>query len=145
MKLQNETLGTLKRQIRNYAINHGDNENGFAEVRMKVPSESLVAIKRQIREYIVEPKANTENCAEVKITTARELPDSEFQEIVKNLSQKFGKKVVAERRVDKNILGGIIIQHGDKVIDGSVASQLKQYNKMMSKFDIKKIGVTSAV
>ncbi|MDR3349143.1 MAG: F0F1 ATP synthase subunit delta [Acidaminococcales bacterium] len=110
---------------------------------MKLKNESLAAIKRQIRSYAV--GAQSLSGAQVKITTARELPPNEYDAIVKRLKGKLGREIFAERKIDPRIIGGIIIQYGDKIIDGSVARQLRQYNETMSKVDVKKIGVTNAI
>jgi ATP synthase F1 delta subunit len=110
---------------------------------MKIKNESLAAIKRQIRGQAA--SGQPAGGAQVKITTARELPAKEYETIVNKLALKLGGEIFAEKKVDPEIVGGIIIQYGDNIIDGSVARQLKQYNEMMSKIDVKKIGVTNAV
>jgi F0F1-type ATP synthase delta subunit len=110
---------------------------------MKMKNESLVAIKRQIRGYAVDDAQASG--VEVKITTARELPPAEYAAIVGRISRSLGREVFADKKVDPKIIGGIIIQCGDKIVDGSVARQFRQYNEMMSKADVKKIGVTNAL
>ncbi|MDR2007136.1 MAG: F0F1 ATP synthase subunit delta [Acidaminococcales bacterium] len=110
---------------------------------MKLKNESLAAIKRQIRDY-ADGDQNSSG-APVKITTARELPPDEYEEIVNSLKRKLGREIFAERKIDPKIIGGIIIQYGDNIIDGSVARQFKQYSEMISKIDVKKMGVTDAV
>lgn len=96
---------------------------------MKIKNESLAAIKRQIRGYTIGERQKSG--AQVKITTARELPPAEYEAILRKIARKFGREVFAEKAVDPKIIGGIIIQYGDNVIDGSIARQFKQYNEMM--------------
>ena len=112
---------------------------------MKLHYESLSSIKRQIRDYAINPETNQAAVATVKITTARELPEQEYQGITSSLSKKFGREVFVEKEVNPDIIGGLIVQYGDNIIDGSVVRQLKQYKEMMAGIDIKKIGVTDAV
>jgi ATP synthase F1 delta subunit len=112
---------------------------------VKVPGESIAAIKRQIRDYILDPAKGGGEEAEVKVTTARELSEKDWAAIIGKISKRLGHEVFAERTVDKSIIGGIIVQVGDNVYDGSVARRFKQYNSMMSTIDVKKIGVTGEV
>lgn len=112
---------------------------------MKLHYESLSSIKRQIRNYVIDPESHQTAVATAKITTARELSEQEYQSIASSLSKKFGREVYLEKTVNPEIIGGMIVQCDDNIIDGSVARQLKQYKDMMAGIDIKKIGVTDAV
>lgn len=112
---------------------------------MKITSESLASIKRQIRNYAIDSESHQSAIAQVKITTARELSDSEYQKVASDLSSKFGRQVFVEKVVDPEIIGGMIVQYDDNIIDGSVRRQLSKYKDVMAGVDIKKIGVTDAV
>src|SRR5688572_6523629 len=60
----------------------------------------------------------------VQVTLARE-PSAEMQkDIAKRLSEIFSKDVTPHVSVDRRILGGIIVRHKDKVIDGSLRRRL---------------------
>ncbi|KAI8820584.1 F-type H+-transporting ATPase oligomycin sensitivity conferral protein [Fimicolochytrium jonesii] len=48
-----------------------------------------------------------------------------------NLIEK-GSKVVVNNKVDSNILGGLIIDFGDKTIDLSVASKINKLNRLLT-------------
>lgn len=65
------------------------------------------------------------NILEVKITTATAM-DSQTEELVKKvILQKVGdKKLVINSTIDKDILGGFIIDLGNKVYDASVRNKL---------------------
>jgi F-type H+-transporting ATPase subunit delta len=60
----------------------------------------------------------------VQVTVAREATPEMQQDIVSRLSEIFGKTVVPHVQVDRRILGGIIVRHQDKVIDGSLRRRL---------------------
>ncbi len=111
---------------------------------MKRHSESIAAIKRQIRDYQAQPQNGLEH-VDIRLTTARELDGSEYDAIVARLSKQIGRELFVEKTVDPAIIGGLIVQVGDKVLDGSVVRQLKKYNEVMTDIDVKKIGVTNAV
>lgn len=59
-----------------------------------------------------------------KVTSAIPLTDSERQSLETKLRQQFGSQLVFEYSVNPEILGGVIVRAGDKVIDGSVSGKL---------------------
>ncbi|HET9441273.1 MAG TPA: ATP synthase F1 subunit delta [Longimicrobiales bacterium] len=60
----------------------------------------------------------------VAVTVAHEPSAELHQEIRRSLSEIFEKTVVPHIHVDSRILGGIIVRHEDKVIDGSLRRRL---------------------
>lgn len=60
----------------------------------------------------------------VDVTVAHEPSAELHQEIRARLSEIFDKTVVPHVNVDSRILGGIIVRHEDKVIDGSLRRRL---------------------
>jgi F-type H+-transporting ATPase subunit delta len=68
---------------------------------------------------------NHRNEAIAEITTAAPL-DQTQQNLVKDaLERSTGKSIIMGTRVDPNILGGVIAQVGDRLIDGSVRYRLQ--------------------
>ena len=49
----------------------------------------------------------------------------------RQLERITGKDVVIETKIDQSIIGGVIVQIGDKLIDGSVTSQLRSLQKQL--------------
>ena len=62
--------------------------------------------------------------ATAEITSALPLTDAEKDAVRSDITSKVGAQTVAFR-VDPDILGGLIVKVGDKVLDGSVAGQLE--------------------
>ena len=60
----------------------------------------------------------------VDVTTAVPLDDALRETISNKAAQDLGKKVVLRERVDKSILGGIIMSVSGRRIDASIATQL---------------------
>ncbi len=60
------------------------------------------------------------------ITSARELSDDDKAGLVDALAKRYGKKVVAEVRVDESLIGGARVQVGDDVVHASVRDTLEQ-------------------
>lgn len=66
---------------------------------------------------------------DVKATFTKELTDEQKKKLIDKLSQKTGKEINLEIKIDKNILGGGIIKIGDKIIDGSIRRELDNWRK----------------
>jgi F-type H+-transporting ATPase subunit delta len=67
-----------------------------------------------------------------QVTTALPLSDSEATVVSEHLASITGKKITLQRSVDPSIIGGIIARIGDKLIDGSIASQLQALKRQMA-------------
>ena len=66
---------------------------------------------------------------DVKATFTKELTDEQKKKLIDKLSQKTGKEINLELKIDKDILGGGIIKIGDKIIDGSIRRELDNWRK----------------
>ena len=60
------------------------------------------------------------------VTSAVELDDERRQSLIGRLQEQTGKQVVIEERVDPGLLGGIIVRIGDRLVDGSARTRLRQ-------------------
>lgn len=60
-----------------------------------------------------------------QVTTAIALTDNEKEKFRQKLRSQYGDNLEFVFRIDQSILGGAIVQVGDKVIDGSVATRLE--------------------
>ena len=63
---------------------------------------------------------------EVELTTAVELSDEEADRIVSQIEQAAGRRVEATRKVDPNMIGGVILQAGSQRVDASVRGRLER-------------------
>lgn len=61
----------------------------------------------------------------VEVTTAVPLEDSEVERITNFISGLIGREVVVTAHVDEEILGGLVIQIGDRLLDGSARARLE--------------------
>ncbi|MGC8856977.1 MAG: F0F1 ATP synthase subunit B [Anaerolineae bacterium] len=68
--------------------------------------------------------------ASAEVTSALPLTKEEEEIIKKEILSKVGAQAVTFR-VDPNILGGLVIKVGDKVLDGSVAAQLEDLRQSL--------------
>ncbi len=61
---------------------------------------------------------------DVEVTVARPLDDQRLAEVAGRIGSALGKEAVVSQRVDESIIGGLVIEFGDKRIDASVRRQL---------------------
>jgi len=62
----------------------------------------------------------------VELTTAFELSDDEASSIVAQIEQASGRTVEASRKVDPELVGGMILQAGSLRVDASVRGRLER-------------------
>ena len=70
--------------------------------------------------------AAEERILDVELTTAHELSDEEFGRILGRIEQASGRKVQAERHVNPDLIGGIVLQAGSMRLDASVRGRLER-------------------
>ena len=63
--------------------------------------------------------------ASAEITSALPLTPEEADKVKRDVLAKIGSQATVTFRVDPNILGGLVVRVGDKVLDGSVSGQLE--------------------
>ena len=64
-------------------------------------------------------------------TVAAALSQGQQEQLVAKLEQVTGKTVLVSTRIDKSILGGIVVKLGDKPIDGSVIRRMQSLQKQL--------------
>ena len=69
---------------------------------------------------------NESDIIPVKVITSSALNDSEMQILINNIESKLNKKVSAKNEVDPDIIGGVKLMIGNKVVDGSISHQLRK-------------------
>ncbi|MBO0707152.1 MAG: F0F1 ATP synthase subunit delta [Candidatus Dormibacteraeota bacterium] len=65
-------------------------------------------------------------------TSAVPLSDEDRERLVADLSRRFQREVRLQTRVDPSILGGLVVQVGDQVIDASVQTRLQQLRRQLA-------------
>src|SRR5688572_29321269 len=69
----------------------------------------------------------------VEITSAVELDQSIVQQLGDRISEQTGRKVELSSRVEPDILGGIVVQVGNSVLDASVRNRLEQLRRQVAR------------
>ena len=69
----------------------------------------------------------------VEITSAIELDKDIVKQLGDRISEQTGRKVELSSRVEPDILGGIVVQVGNSVLDASVRNRLEQLRRSVVK------------
>ena len=92
--------------------------------RLDLVPEIAQVFRRLLNEY--------RGIAVAQVTTAVPIDERQRTQIAVRLGQRLGKRIEIETRVDPSILGGVIAQVGDNVIDGSVRGRLERLRRALT-------------
>ncbi len=68
-----------------------------------------------------------------KVTSAVELTDAEKEKIKLGLEKKTGKTVMLECKVDKSLIGGVMVDMDGTILDGSLRRKLQDVKEVIGK------------
>ena len=97
----------------------------LAETLAVMAERGDVDLVNRIYASFVEQLERKLNVAIVDVTTVVPLDDHLREVIINKVEADLGSKIVLRERLDKSLLGGILITAGGKRIDASVASKLE--------------------
>jgi F-type H+-transporting ATPase subunit delta len=80
----------------------------------------------RIADRVVELGASTRAKAVAEVRSVVELSDDQQARLVTALKQATGKDVEIKVVIDESVMGGLLVQIEDEVIDGTVRTRLKQ-------------------
>jgi F-type H+-transporting ATPase subunit delta len=75
--------------------------------------------------------AEEEGILDVELTTAVELSDDEARDVIGQIEKASGRKVEATRRVDPDLIGGLVLQAGSMRLDASVRGRLNRLGRQL--------------
>lgn len=71
------------------------------------------------------------NIVSASLTSSEPLSDEAIANIKARLVEHLGKRLELEVKVDKSLIGGVVLRLGDQVIDGSLKGKLKSIEKAL--------------
>ncbi|MDT8409257.1 MAG: F0F1 ATP synthase subunit delta [Wenzhouxiangellaceae bacterium] len=69
----------------------------------------------------------------VNVTSAVEMQPEQVEKLSQRLRERFGSEIEMETEVDQDLIGGIIVRAGDRVIDASVRGRLEQLGRQLAR------------
>ena len=94
-------------------------------VRVLVDNQRVLLLP-EIADIFESLKAEAEKTVNVVVDSAFELSADQRAKIASALKQRFGQEITLACNVNQELLGGIVIRAGDKVIDGSARTRLSE-------------------
>lgn len=65
------------------------------------------------------------------VTSARELDEKDYQQLEKYFGERFSRKMILKKKIDRDLLGGVSVLVGDHVFDDTLKNQLEQIKQRM--------------
>ncbi|HEU0219401.1 MAG TPA: F0F1 ATP synthase subunit delta [Gallionella sp.] len=92
-------------------------------VRVLVDNQRLLILP-EIAAIFEALRAEAEKTVNVVVDSAFELSAAQQEKIISSLRARMGREIKLVCKVNKELLGGVVIRAGDKVIDGSARTRL---------------------
>ncbi|WP_455542825.1 F0F1 ATP synthase subunit delta [Intestinibacter sp.] len=89
---------------------------------------SIKAIEATYKELLNDKN----NIIEGYVISAVSMDDEKIKELEKELSKKYNKNVTLTNKVDKSILGGVLVRLGNTEIDGTIKTRLDGLKNQLS-------------
>ena len=124
---RNRILADLRGQVAALAIAAANKVIGSAldEQRQHALIQEVFSGVRGGKFTVLDTETISGGAASVEVTSALPLTTDEQEAVRRDIVARLGGSPSVVFRVDPNILGGIVIRVGDKVIDASVAGRLE--------------------
>jgi len=94
-------------------------------VRILIDNQRLLLLP-EIVSIFETLRAEAEKTVNVVVDSAFELTNVQQEKIISSLKKRLGREIKLECKVNKELLGGVVIRAGDKVIDGSARTRLSE-------------------
>jgi F-type H+-transporting ATPase subunit delta len=110
----------------------GANDNFVRFLELLAERHRMPAVFR-IRRDFDDLYAEERKLLPVTITSAIELDKDLVKDIRKKIEEQTDRKVDLTTKVDPDVLGGLVLRVGNKVMDGSIRSRLERLRKQVAK------------
>ncbi len=94
-------------------------------IKLLVENKRLIVLP-EILEMFEALRAEAEKSVDVVVTSAFDLNEAQKQKIAAALKVRMGREIKLSCETNRELLGGIVIRAGDKVIDGSARTRLSE-------------------
>ncbi len=111
----------------------GNVESGMANFLKEVALQKRLNVLPEMVELFAEDWQKDRQVKEFTVTSATALSKAEKAELEKTLSAQFNGPVFLSFNIDQGLIGGVMIQSGDYVVDGSLKGQLTRLKYALRK------------
>ena len=99
--------------------------DGTRNLLMLIAKRGAVKVLPQVYSRFRELSDGAQGVVRVQVTSAIELTDADQKRITEQLATSLGKEVRITTAVKPELLGGLVIRVGDRVVDGSAQQRLQ--------------------
>jgi F-type H+-transporting ATPase subunit delta len=92
---------------------------------------------RDIGEVFADLVESEQGILRAQVVTAISLPDDLAAALKDNLAVHTGQKIILEKKIDPAVIGGVCVTLGDKILDGTVRTNLNLLRKTMGQAQIR--------
>ncbi|MET1248665.1 F0F1 ATP synthase subunit delta [Sporolactobacillus sp. STCC-11] len=123
-----QVSGENKKELVNKLFEHQAGVEVLNLLRLLI-DRKREAILDEVLEAFTHMANEKRGILDVIVTTAVALEEQEKQELAQRLGKALGKKLSIHVKVDKAIIGGILLRIGDRLFDGSIAGKLAGFKQ----------------
>ena len=118
--------GLSRDELLQLLLPNGDVDPNFRQFLDVLADNGRLELLPEIAALYQQARADEERTLPVTITSAQPLSDDDVQRLVAPLKSRFNREIVVTRREDPALIGGVVIDAGEVVIDGSVRGKLQR-------------------
>lgn len=101
-------------------------DSPFALFLAELAEHRRMALLPEVAELFEDYKREAESQLLVKVTSAMALDAAQIEQLKASLKRRFKREIELETQVDAALLGGVVIDTGSEVIDGSARGRLEK-------------------
>lgn len=120
----------LKKKELKQAFEGNVSETVLTFMNILIDSDREDAIAAITESYIRQAN-EARGLVDAKVTSIKPLTDEEKSQLSERYSQLLNKKIRIHNEVDPTIIGGVIVQIGDRLYDGSVRGKLYRFKRLV--------------
>ncbi len=101
-------------------------DSPFGQFLAEMAEHRRMALLPEVAELFEDYKREAESQLLVKVTSAMALDAAQAEQLKASLKRRFKREIELETQVDPSLLGGVVIDTGSEVIDGSARGRLEK-------------------
>jgi F-type H+-transporting ATPase subunit delta len=110
----------------------GDADATYQQFLTVLADNHRLALLPEIAALFDELKADAERVVKASVTSAKALDAAELTQLRNALKKRFDREVEITAHVDESLIGGVVINTGDVVIDGSIKTKLARLHASLT-------------
>ena len=107
-------------------------DSPFGQFLAELAEQRRMVLLPEVAELFEGYKRESEAQLLVKVTSAMALDAAQTEQLKASLKRRFKREIELETRVDAALLGGVVIDTGNEVIDGSARGRLARLASALS-------------